>query len=106
MAGGHLVQHDAQGVDVARWGCWLAPGSLRRGIVDRAQDGALVVHWRISGRRGRDSEIDQLRSPVRRDQNVLRLDVAMEDAGGVGVVERLRDLETDIDGLVDAQWSL
>ena len=44
----------------------------------------------------RESEIQHLQLSARRDDDVLRLDVAMNDAGGVGLLQRLRRLDADV----------
>lgn len=44
-----------------------------------------------------DAEVDEVGEVVRGDQDVLRFDVAVHDAGGVGGIERGGDLGDDGD---------
>ena len=53
----------------------------------------------------RDPEVGDERLPLL-EQNVLRLDVAMDDATLVRVLKRLRDIARDRDGLVDGNRML
>jgi hypothetical protein len=48
--------------------------------------------------RGRDAEVGDDRVSVLVEQHVIRLDVAMNDAAAVRVVERRRDLSADSRG--------
>ena len=51
----------------------------------------------------RDAEIDDAHVAVLREHDVRRLDVAMDHAARVRVVQRLRALVDDLDHVVDAQ---
>ncbi len=51
----------------------------------------------------RESEIQHLQLPARRDDDVLRFDVTMHDAGGVGRLQRLRRLYADVRHFVGRQ---
>ena len=53
--------------------------------------------------RARDAEVGDERLPVA-EQDVLGLDVAMDDAVPVRVVERERDLARDPERVVDGSW--
>jgi len=50
-----------------------------------------------------DAEIEQLRLAALRDEDVCRLDVAMDDALRVRGVERVGDLTARVDDEVDRQ---
>ena len=83
---------------------------LRRHVAGRAEDFAVLRERAERGRVGADripsaigvdqfrqSEIDDLRIPLGRDDDVLRLEVAMDDAGGVRLAEAVRDLRQELD---------
>ena len=57
---------------------------------------ARLGHSEIVGRQFRESEVQHLQLSARRDDDVLRLDVAMNDAGSVGRLQRLRRLDADV----------
>ena len=106
-AGEHLGQHDPDAVDVDRRPRRLAAELLRREVAQRAGDGP--------GRRQSafgvlhdpgDAEVDQPGSAVGFDQDVARLDVAMDDASLVGVGERLCDLRRDPGGFRGRQGTV
>jgi hypothetical protein len=88
---GHFVHRHAQAVDVAAYGCRAPRKHLRRTILQCADDCPRARHhrrrflrWRcISGQ----TEIQELEHPVSRDDDVGRLDVAMDDVACVGVLQ-------------------
>ena len=98
LAGEHLVQHRAERVDVAaRVDRALAHRLLGAHVLRRAEREARLRHALRRRRcctRERDAEVGDERVPVLQ-QDVLRLDVAMDDAVPVRVVERVGDLARD-----------
>jgi hypothetical protein len=54
----------------------------------------------------RESKIQHLHLSSRRDDDVLRLDVAMDDAGGVSLFKRLRRLHANVHHLGGRQRTL
>ena len=89
-AGQELVQHHAEGEDVTARIKALPRRLLRRHIGQRADDdsclGLQLSHGRriavaVFFRQGRQPKVGKLRVAARRDENVLRFDVAMKDAG-------------------------
>ena len=94
LAGEHLVEHAAQGVDVGAGGdLALAHRLLGAHVVRRAERHAGLGHPVPAGLAGgeRDAEVGHQRAPVVQ-QDVLRLDVAVDHAVPVGVVERVGHL--------------
>ena len=96
-----VVQQRTQRVDV---GAPVERASLRllgRDVVARAQHPA-----RVGQGRGvvdaRDAEIGQLGVPIRRQEHVVRLDVAVDDAALVGVGQRRGHLHGDRERL--GEW--
>jgi hypothetical protein len=53
-----------------------------------------------------DAEIQQLGRAFGRDQDVGRLQVAMDDARAVGGVERIADLASVLQDVVELEWAL
>ena len=86
-----LVQDDSQAVLIGG-GLWIALrparllGSHERG---RAEDGSVVCHFVKRVEPGRQAEVHQVGAVVRIEHDVVRLDVAMNDAERMGVVGRL-----------------
>ena len=68
-------------------------GQRARGLVARRGLGRLDHR--------RQAEVEQLRVPARGDEDVGRLEIAMDDAGGVGGVERVGDLDAEADDGAD-----
>ncbi len=104
LTGEHLEQHDAEGVQVGPGIGLVALDLLRAQVSGRAEDGAGPgeVHPESLGRLG-DSEVGDLYpwhvtalAPV--EQHVSRLDVAVDQAGGVGVGQGIGDLAADAGG--------
>ena len=65
-------------------------------------DGAGARDRRLTGQLG-EAEVEDLHHPVAGDDQVRRLDVAMDDAAAVGLGEAKGDLRGDIQRLLDAQ---
>ena len=89
LAGDHLEEEDAGCVDVGP-AIGLAPlDLLRRQVGDRADDHPLRDALAVRLDRSREAEVGDLHATVIRDQDVLRLDVAVDEAGGMRGRQRL-----------------
>ena len=104
LAGEHFVKHDAEAVDVRAviGGAILL---LRRGVVGRALRHGSIRPWRPVRLFGiaddlRDAEVRDLHRARFVDEQVLRLDVAMDDAVIVGALQRLADGRHDAERLL------
>ncbi len=101
-AGGGVGEDRAEAEDVARRGDAVAPHLLGRHETGRPDErpgaGEPAVGHGLQG--PRDAEVDDARA-VDGDQHVGRLQVAVDDAGGVDVLERVRE-----SGREDADGSL
>ena len=99
--GHHLVHHDAERVQVAaRVGLRalrLLGREVRGGTHHRADLGEVGLGRRVH--RPGDAEVGDLHLAVGADQDVRRLDVAVDEAGLVGEAERGRHLARDLGGL-------
>ena len=99
LAGQHLVQHRAQRVDVgAAVEPALAGGLLRAHVRGRADDHAGLGEPLGVARAFQhlaDAEVRHQHLAVGGEEHVLRLDVAMDDAVAVGVVQGGRGLARD-----------
>ena len=102
-AGRAFVEGDAEREDVGA--CVDVPSAqlLGRHESRRANRGSLhrqtfhrLCISKIVLRDLRESEVQHLQLSARRDDDVLRLDVTMNDAGGVGLLQRLRRLDADV----------
>ena len=103
----HLVLNDAEREDIGSRTDVAADELLRRHVGDRS-DGDTGI--RLHHGRGifaaklaklRQSEIEHFGVSVGRDDNVLRLNVAMDDSSLVGGTDRARDLRRDVDDFID-----
>ncbi len=91
-AGHRLVDHDSQGIQVAAEVELAAPGLLRAHVQGRPPDDARVVPLLDEDRQ---PEVRELGRVGGGQQDVPRLDVAVDDALVMGVVQRLGDLGED-----------
>ena len=97
--GQQLVQQTTQGEEVAAWVCFLVTSELLgRRVEDGADELARLADPRGLGRPARDTEVDDLDPPVGREEDVLRLEVAVHDACLVDSSEPRRDLGTEMRG--------
>ena len=92
LADQHLVEDDAERVDVRARVDPLAHRLLGGDVVGRAEHPAGRRHP-VLFELARDPEVGQLRPPLLVDQHVLRLDVAVDHVAGVGDAEPARDLD-------------
>ena len=92
LAGEHLVEHDAERVEVGLAGDGRAQRLLGRDVVGRAEHAAVGGQPLLVERAG-DPEVGDLGRALLVDQHVLGLDVAVDDVAGVGGAERPRDLD-------------
>ena len=100
LAGEHLVEHRRERVDVAaRVDRAVAGRLLGAHVLWRAERYPRLRQARARGgaERERDPEIGDHGLPVL-EQDVLRLDVAVDHAVPVGIVQRARDGARDLDG--------
>ncbi len=114
MAGEHLVEDDAEGVDI-RPGIEILPLALFGGhIAWRSQEHAcssdplLNVH-RLLGHL-RQSKVDNgcalMVTVILRDDDVRRLQITMHDAGLMCRVDRLENLPGNAHGIGKRQWRI
>ena len=113
--GQHLVQHAAQREDIAGRLGGLAPRLLRRHVTKRAEDGAgRIAAMRapepspVAGTEGdpREAEVEDLDPAVAGEEDVLRLEVAVDDALGVRRRQAVREGGPDLDGLAQGRAPL
>ena len=93
----HLVGHDAYGVHVAALVHGAVAHQLGRGVAHGAQHGGagrVVVHG------AREAEVRDLHLPVRGEQDVLGLDVAVHQAGAVRPGEAPEHRHEQLEGAV------
>ncbi len=102
LAGEHLVQADAERVEIRLAGHGLAERLLGGDVVGRAEHPAVGGQPLLVERSG-DPEVGDLGRALLVDEHVLGLDVAVDDVTGMGGAERARDLDPVGDGLGDRQ---
>lgn len=91
-----LEQHARQRVDVGAVGDLGVGKPFGRHVFPGADRGAQLGEFLVGGGAG-DAEVDEVGEVVGGDQDVLRFDVAVHDAGGVRGIERGGDLGDDGD---------
>src|ERR1035441_8175260 len=94
-----LVGDDPKRVQIGAWAGLLAARLLRSKIGGGAEHGADLGDARLLSRLG-DAEIGQLDLALTGAQQIAGLDIAMDDAVTVGVVQTFAGLLDDRDGLV------
>ncbi len=104
LAAPALVQGQSERVDVGLGAGGLALGLLGGHVGEGADDVAGRGQGGAVGEAG-DAEVHQLGAefPLGGDEDVLRLDVAVDDAARVGVVERLAEVGADLADLAVAE---
>ena len=104
VAGGQLVEHDAQRVQVGAPVNLFAHGLLGRHVEDGANDGAFDGDAR-RGRAGQ-AKVGQLGNTSVGDDHVLGLQVAVDDAVGMGMFEGVANLAGDLDSFIQGLWAV
>ncbi len=98
----HPKQHDAEGVDVACRRRGLALRLLGRDVRGRAEHGSSLCQRRV-GTHPRDSEVRDLRPALVVEEDVRRLQVAVDETVPVRVSKPRGELNSDRSGLVVLQ---
>jgi hypothetical protein len=102
LAGEHLVEHHAQGVEVALGADPIPHGLLGGHVLRRAEHEAAVRERGLGGGPGY-AEVRHLGVPGGGEQDVVGLDVPVDDARLVGDAEGLGDLRPCADRLGGVQ---
>ena len=100
----HLIEHDAKGIQVAACVGIEALGLLGRDIVHGADGLAAALLVDIL-KRG-DAEISDLDHVVVCNHDVLRLNVPVDDAVGMRVLQRLADLRGVVQRLCGTEYTV
>ena len=114
---GHLVEHDAQREDVGPAVDGFAAHLLGRHVDHRAGGGAsrghlsrvgldLAVGQRLGREELRDSEVEDLGVTAARDDDVRGLDVAVDDLLVVRGLERVGELDGEVERIVQGKGAL
>ncbi|MDP9180684.1 MAG: hypothetical protein M3O21_03065, partial [Chloroflexota bacterium] len=101
-AGHHLVEHATECVKVAGWSRLAAHRLLRRHVARRAHHHPRHRQPRAVERHGQP-EVADLGHARTIEPDVSRLQVAVHDPAGVGVLQPRADLLGDADGRLDRQ---
>ncbi len=114
LPGEHLVEDRAERKNVAPLVDHRAPHLLRRHVADGSHHGAGLGLRRHRGRGSlrllrpfdlRQPEVEDLHVPVREDEDVLRLEIAVNDALRVRGGQAPSDLQRDLDRLARRERS-
>ena len=100
-AGGHLVHDHPQGIQVGAIVRIAALGLLRGDIVHGAQ--GLLGQGVALGHDPGDAEVHDLHAAVLEHHHIVGLDVPVDDAPAVGVLQALGDLEGEMQGLLPVE---
>ena len=104
-AGQHLVQHDAERVEVGARVDLAPQRLLGRHVLAGAEHAAGLGQAGLLQRAG-DPEVGHADPAVVADQDVAGLQVAVDAAAGVGGGEAVRDLDRDREGIGDRDHAL
>jgi hypothetical protein len=102
LAGQRLIQHDAERIEVRLAADGVPERLLGGDVVGRAEHAPADRQAGLVAAAG-DPEVGDLGSRLGVEQDVLRLDVAVDDPVRVGGVQRARDLDRERHGLGDRQ---
>ena len=103
LAGEALVQHEAEGVEVGPAVEPAAAHLLRGQVLGRAHHHVVAGEVVAAAERLGDAEVGQQHLAVGRDHDVARLDVAVDEPGRVGSVERAGERHADVHGQLRAE---
>src|SRR5207248_8269688 len=94
----HLVENHARGEEIRAHVRRLAADLLGRHVADGAEDRAALRVQRLADRLEElgDAEVENLQPPVAREEEVGRLQVAVDDALVVGRAQPLRELSCQL----------
>ncbi len=106
LAGDHFVEHRSERVEVGAGVGLLAARLLGRDVDQRPHHRAGVAVLQRIVQELRQAEVEHFDVPVVAQHDVLRLDVAVDDARLVGRPESARHADTDAEHLTDAQLML
>ena len=97
----HLIEHNPERPDVGPLIDLLPARLLRRHVLRRAERRARLRE--LHPGELREAEVDDLHETVFRDENIRRLDVAVNDPLAVRLGEPLGDLNGDIERLIELE---
>ncbi len=100
LPGDHLEQHGTKRKDVRPHVGWLTADLLGRHVARRTDDDARLsgdAREGVGRRHFGHAEVENLHPPISGEKEILRLEIAMHDAGGV----RRRETACHLDGVVD-----
>ena len=103
FAGQHLIKHHAQTVQISAAIDFSAAQLLRAHVIRRAHDRAGVGHHRDAVDGSRDAEIAQYARAIVTQQNIIGLNVAVDIAFAVRIIQSQRHLEHHAQGLIAFQ---
>ena len=101
--GEHLIEHDTHRVQVRPPVDVAALGLLRGDVMHRPN--GLLGQGGLRGRQAGNAKVSHLNAAVPQHQNVVGLDVPVDDAPAVGVVQRPQHLGDKVQGLLPLQGS-
>ena len=90
----HLIKHNASGVDIGTGIDMAAPGLLWGDIMHGAN--GLLGHGNLGSGGTGDAEVRHLNAAVPEHHDVLGLDVPVDDAPAMGVLQALEDLHDKV----------
>src|SRR5918996_6262009 len=102
-AGEHLEEHEPEAVEVGPGRCRFAAELLGRQVVGRLAGRACVSAASGGGDVGRYAEVREVGVPLLVEEDVRRLDVAVDDSLPVSGAKRGADVLDYHEGVVDVQ---
>ena len=105
LSGHHLIEHDADGIQIAFCIRCAASRLLRADIVN-GSDRLIRTGFPVLARKLGNAEVHHLDCAVTQHHNILRLDISVDNALTVCVLERTEDLQDEMHGILPAELSL
>jgi hypothetical protein len=99
----NFVEDNAERIDVGSGGGRFARGLFGREVKRRAPDDVVAFAGFDGGEGARDAKVGDLEAHILRDEHVVRLDIAVDETGAVGVPHAGAGLDHERDAILHTE---